>query len=517
MADFSYRQTLERNVLGTIIWEQKLFIRASAEIQVESFEDPRHAKIFEVCSFLADLSSEMDPGKIVLELGRRNELDSAGGADYVNGLGKDILGTEPRHLMKHIKALRQEISRVKYLTEQDRLRRFAADRNNSLAEVLSQTSTVVADIEYEDEGEELPHISKAIDQIYEELRSGIDPGTPSGFSSLDDVIRGGFKPGQLIVLAGQTGSGKSAMACLIALRAGEWAFKHDKGAVLIFSYEMSDKEITERMLIQTTPDLRDGYHYPHGFSERDKPAVQASLERMRDLLINIEDRSAEDVDGIKRAVQGYIQRTGKHPSLVVVDHVGLVGAKGANSDTEAVSRVTRGLKKMATRLEIPVLALAQFNRGAGNRDDDHTPRLSDLKQSSSIEQDANIVLLIDAPYIFMKNKEEMKRKVAEGAEVTLMVEKNRSGPRAYLDFEWIGPRVTFREKRIDPLLASTPTGSLNNAAGFHESSDAPLPEEPDFLATSDEIEEAVRALSQEPPSREFGVPVDDDGDGDLFG
>jgi replicative DNA helicase len=516
MADFSYRQTLERNVLGTIIWEQKLFVRASAEIRMESFEDPRHVKIFEVCSFLADLSSELDPGKVVLELGRRNELEAAGGADYINDLGKDILGTDSRHLMKHIKALRQEISRVKYLNEQERLRRFAADRNNSLAEVLSQSSTVIADIEYEDEGEELPHITKAIDQIYEELRSGIDPGTPTGFSSLDDVIRGGFKPGQLIVLAGLTGTGKSAMACLIALRAGEWAAKHDKGAVLIFSYEMSDKEITERMLLQTTPDLRDGYHYPHGFSERDKPAVRASLERMKDLLINIEDRSAEDVDGIKRAVQGYIQRTGKLPSLVIVDHVGLVGAKGANSETEAVSRVTRGLKKMATRLEIPVLALAQFNRGASNRDDDHTPRLSDLKQSSSIEQDANIVLLIDAPYIFMKNKEEMKRKVAEGAEVTLMVEKNRSGPRAYLDFEWIGPRVTFREKRIDPLLASIPTGSLNNAAGFQTGDNGPLPEEPERL--SDEIEEAVRALSQEPPTREFGSPVvDDDGDSDLFG
>ena len=339
----------------------------------------------------------------------------------------------------------------------------------------------------------------------------MDLGTPTCIPSLDDAIQGGIKPSQLLILAGPTGGGKSALASLIALRAGQWAAEHDRGGILLFSYEMSKKELTQRMLIQATPEIRDGYHAPHGWSERDKPIVRESLERIRHLAIHIEDKGAEDISAVRGAVDRYIARKGKKPSLVIVDHIGLIGAKdargGAASDTEQMSRVTRGLKNMARLLEIPVMGLSQFNRQVDSLErPDHRPQLSDLKGSSSIEHDANIVLLLHAPYIYLKDREERKRLVATGAPVTLMVAKNRSGPQVDLDLEWIGPRGTFREKQVDSLMASAPpeagaTGTFNDQTVVRPS------EEPEALAA--EIDEAVRQLTKEQEERAGEAPIND--------
>jgi replicative DNA helicase len=508
----SYRTDLERNVLGIIIWDHKLFTRVSAEVTVESFSDARHAKIFTVCAALAEAGKELDLTSVILELRRRNELEAAGGADFVSAIAADPASSDPRRLSEYVKALREQISRVKLDAVLAAMRVQAADRTIDLTTTLSDLSGKLSEIEYEEEGEELADIGAAVDEILEELRSGIELGTPTCIPSLDYAIAGGIKPTQFVVLAGPTGGGKSALASLIALRAGEWAAKHGKGGVLMFSYEMSRKELTQRMLLQATPEIRDGYHAPHGFSERDRPVVRASLEKIRALNIRIEDKGAEDISAIRGAVERYIQRTGMKPCLVIVDHMGLVGAKGSGgrelSDTEAMSRVTRGLKNMARLLSIPVIGLCQFSRAIdADTREDHRPRLSDLKQSSSIEHDANIVLLLHAPYLYYKDKEERKRLVAAGAPVTLMVAKNRSGPTVDIELEWIGPRVTFREKNVDPLLAAAPDGTLNNAAGFTEPSHSAVPEEPEAFRS--EIDEAVRQLAREAENQEASVEHDD--------
>ena len=508
----SYRTDLERNVLSIIISDHRLFTRVSAEVTVDSFSDARHARIFAVCATMVEDGRELDLTSLILELRRRNELEAAGGADFVNAIGADPAGFDPRRLAEYVKALRKEISRLKFDAILAKMRVQAADRTVDFTTTLSDLSSALADLEYEDEGEELADIGAAVDEILEELRSGIELGTPTCIPSLDDAIAGGIKPTQFVVLAGPTGGGKSALASLIALRAGEWAAKHDRGGVLMFSYEMSRKELTQRMLLQATPEIRDGYHAPHGFSERDRDIVRRSLEKIRALNIRIEDKGAEDISAIRGAVERYIQRVGKKPCLVIVDHMGLVGAKGTGgrdlSDTEAMSRVTRGLKNMARLLSIPVLALCQFSRAIdADTREDHRPRLSDLKQSSSIEHDANIVLLLHAPYLYYKDKEERKRLVAAGAPVTLMVAKNRSGPTVDIELEWIGPRVTFREKNVDPLMASAPEGSLNNAAGFVEPSSSPVSEEPEALKS--EIDEAVRQLAREAESTAAAVEHDD--------
>ena len=406
----SYRVELERSILGIIIWDSALFVRASAYLKEESFTDARHAKVFAICASLSEAGRDLDQAAVKLELRRRGELEVAGGADFVDALGADPASSDARKLNEYLRSLRREINRVKLLAGLDSARAGAADRNRDFMSVITEVSSALSDVEFDDDDEELADIGSAVDEILEELASGINLGTPTCIPSLDEAIAGGIKPTQLVILAGPTGGGKSALASLIALRAGEWASHNDRGGVLMFSYEMSRKELTQRMLLQATPEIRDGYHPPHGFSDRDKPIVRLSLEKIRALNIRIEDKGAEDISAIRGAVDRYIKRTGKKPVLVIVDHIGLVGAKGPGgrdlSDTEAMSRVTRGLKNMARLLEVPVMGLSQFNRAIdSDTREDHEPRLSDLKQSSSIEHDANIVLLLHAPYLYWKDKE----------------------------------------------------------------------------------------------------------------
>jgi len=273
----------------------------------------------------------------------------------------------------------------------------------------------------------------------------LNPSTPTGLPSLDDAIRGGFKPEQLALLAGPTGAGKSALASQIALFASEWAAANNQGDVLYFSYEMSVSDLTTRLLIQATRGLRDGYHMPAGWSGRDRPLIEAAREKINALPLRITEAGAHDYLSLEVEISNNMQARGRRPALVVVDHLGLVGSANPGSDEEIRERVVRGLKEMARELKVPILALGQFTRRADLKNPDNRPNLSYLRGSSAIESAAHLVLLLHAPYIYLHDAEERKRLVASGARVNLIVAKNRSGTTTEIELEWIGPQLIFRE------------------------------------------------------------------------
>lgn len=457
MAEQDYRERLEREILGSLIWDAGAVVRSSARLKSTDFADPRHQLIFEACLRLQESGKELDPTIVTLELTRGGQLAAAGGAEYLGSLHAD-----PRTLEEHIKQLRAEITRLRIGSALSEVVSMAGDRNQPIAEIMAETSRRMSEIEGDELLVELPPISEAVDEILDELEHGSDPGTTTGLTSLDRAIQGGIKPQQMVVLAGSTGSGKTAMATLIALRAAEWAARNaDRGHVLFFSYEMSRKELGVRMLLQASPLIKDGYHPPNGFSERDKPTVRASLEAIRTLPLLIEERSGETVAAVRGAVERYIQREGRKPALVIVDHIGLLSAPRVTNRTEAVGQITRGLKNMARLLNVPVLAVAQLNREVGKRED-HRPQLSDLRESGSIEQDANVVLLIYRESYYLRDPEERSQKEAEGAPVELYVAKNRSGPLTKVMLTWYGPHTTFSELNAEELPPEPGIGAGEN-------------------------------------------------------
>lgn len=398
MADQEYREGLERAILGVLVWDAGAVVRSSARLRSADFVDPRHQLIFEACLRIQEAGRELDPTVVTLELTRAGQLAAAGGAEYLGSLHAD-----PRTLEEHLRQLRAEITRLKIGGTLREVVAMAADRDQPIAEIMAETSRRMSEIEGDELLTELPPISEAVDEILYELEHGSDPGTTTGLLSLDKAIQGGIKAQQMVVLAGSTGSGKTALATLIALRAAEWAARDpERGHVLFFSYEMSRKELGVRMLLQTSPAIKDGYHPPNGFSERDKPTVRASLEAIRGLPLLIEERSGETVAAVRGAVERYIQREGRKPVLVVVDHIGLLSAPKVANRTEAVGQITRGLKTMARLLGVPVLAVAQLNREVGKRED-HRPQLSDLRESGCLTGDARVFLPDEGGYRLIRD------------------------------------------------------------------------------------------------------------------
>jgi replicative DNA helicase len=496
-----YASSLEKSVIGLCLLDARLIGRAERDLEAEDFDDPRHRKIFTIILELGRAQRTVDIAAVALEARRSGSFDDDDEA-YLGSLISDPGATDPRAFDERVRLLREESLRRQAEAALKERASESRDRTVPLSETLAAARRAIGELEATEGNEELPPIAVAADTVLDQLDRGVSPGTPTGLPNLDDAIQGGIKPSQLVVIAGNTGSGKTSLAMQIGLLAAQWAGRRreERGYVLIFSLEMSAIELVIRMVSQVVA-ITDGYRPPSGFSDRDKPKVREALARIKELPIRVEVPRRSTVDGIRASVERFIGEHGV-PSLVVVDHIGLLkDPKVKGGRTEEVGSITRGLKEMAMQLDLPVLALAQLNREVGKRDD-HRPQLSDLRESGSIEQDANVVALVHRPSYYLKDLEERRRLEESGAEAYVMIAKNRSGPTAEVLFEWVGPRYLFRV----PMDWAARTG-MGDDYGIIESPHAGTPT-PEQLAQGAQTSPAPTGVP--PVGASEGIPPEED-------
>jgi replicative DNA helicase len=436
-----YLASLERGLLGLCLLDPALLRRAERHLAADDWADQRHARFYGAALALVSRGADASALTVGLELKRLGELDAVD-EGYLAELTADPGSIDPRSVDERISRVREESARRRAKALLVDGEKVLDDRGAPLGEALGELRRQIGELEVREGVEELPPIATTADEILATLDSGVDPGTPTGLPNLDYAIQGGIKPSQLVVIAGSTGGGKTSLATQIALLSAQWAGREQtRGWVLFFSLEMSASELVIRMVSQVVP-ITDGYRPPEGFSRRDRTRVREGLTKMRALPMRIEVPRTGTVIGIRGSIERHTVEHGK-PALVVIDHIGLLKEpKVRGGRTEEVGMITRGLKEMAMQLDIPVIALAQLNREVGKRED-HRPQLSDLRESGSIEQDANIVMLVHRPSYFLA-PEQRAIEEARGAEAWVYIAKNRSGPTAEVKFEWVGPRYLFR-------------------------------------------------------------------------
>jgi len=281
-------------------------------------------------------------------------------------------------------------------------------------------------------GSQVLSMTAATKRLYAGLEQRADNGSgvtglPTGYRGLD-YFTGGLQPGNLIILAARAGMGKSAMALNLAVATAREAHQR----VLFFSLEMGSTELMERVLAAEA-DVSFSRIRSGKLSDADWSRIAPAASAMKNLSIGIVDSPRLNVADMLR-----ICRIEK-PALVVVDHLGLIAATGKhNNRREAVDDISRSLKGLAKDLAVPVLALAQLNRSVMARPNKR-PMLSDLRESGSIEQDADIVLFIDRPAYYAANDED-----ADQAQANLIVAKNRHGRTSTIPLIWEGSRQRFR-------------------------------------------------------------------------
>lgn len=377
---------LEQAIVVSCLQDPKALDTALAQVNHEHFEDEELKVIYGLCRELRGKSKAVDMQAIWDELDRRNLWEQIGGMSYFAQIHQNYIGT-PKNIQVYISRWkdRQMLRAVRsigfQLVEQAQ---SASSADEAIAAALQLLSGMQTGEAQSGPIEIKASLAKAVEQIQERLKAGGAIGINSGFPDLDRLV-GKFKPGNLVVVAGRPGMGKTTVAMNIA----EYVAQHEDKGVLIVSLEMDDSELATRMIASvgnvSMSNLSNGE-----LEDQDYDGMNYAVGRMHSTKLMI-DPKANTVPLIMAAARRVRSHHGL--ALVVVDYIQLMSADTRENRNQEVSQITRGLKLLAKELQVPIIALSQLSRGV-EKGTEKRPGLADLRDSGSIEQDADIVVMV---------------------------------------------------------------------------------------------------------------------------
>ena len=433
----------EKTILGAILLDNAAHSEAAEQLASDDFSLDSHRRIFLRMSELMDSQHAVDIVTLSNELARSKEIESVGGVAYLASLTEGL----PRRpvIEEYIRIVKDKSLLRKLMGICSMAIARAADQGESALEVLNAAESQLMEVTEKGITRGLQpldqivrHSFGTIDNLYKQSREVT--GLATGFTELDRLTSG-LQKGELIIIAARPSMGKTALAINIAQNA---AVSHN-AIVAVFSLEMSKEALLRRMLAsQAWVDQRK---LQTGFLGReDHEKLQNALSQLVDARIFIDDTAGISLAEM-RAKARRLRQTHGGLDLVVVDYLQLMsatvpssGKRSYENRTQEVSAISRGLKGLAKELNVPVVALSQLSRAGVQRKDDKRPLLSDLRESGSIEQDADVVAFIHRESYY-KHDEEMSE--ADKAKSEIIVAKQRNGPTDTVTLNWVGKYTRF--------------------------------------------------------------------------
>lgn len=422
----------EQSVLGGMLISKDAIADVIAQIQAQDFYRPAHETIFDVIIELYGHGEPADAITVVAELNKRGDLTRIGGAPYIHDLismvptaanaGYYARIVRERSVLRRLVEAGTRIVQLGYATDGAEVEDVV---NNAQAEIYNVTENRAAE-DYVIIGD---FIGDAIDDIEAAQNKGDSfTGIPTGIADFDRLTNG-LHPGQMIVVAARPAMGKSTLGIDFVRSA---SIKHKMTSV-VFSLEMSRNEIAMRVIAAegriSMTKLRNG-----DMDEGDWQRLAAAQSRMADAPLFIDDSPNMSLMEIRAKCRRLKQR--HDLKLVVIDYLQLMSSgKRVESRQQEVSEFSRSLKLLAKELEVPVIAISQLNRGPEQRTDKR-PAISDLRESGSIEQDADMVVLVHRPDAYEKEH-------PRAGEADLIVAKHRNGPTADITVAFQGNYSRF--------------------------------------------------------------------------
>ncbi len=447
----------ERLILGCVLLNESHYVSVAAKLQPDDFALDKHRRIFAQMTELYEDNEHIDRITVARRLMDKRELEACGGLSYLVGLDEGL--PELFNIESYIRIVKDKATRRKGIYAcQNIMNRFMLETDET-PQILAGGNEAFLRLGEEQIKSGLSTPEQIITEFPGGLNSFLDPskrakGVATGLAKFDEMT-GGLQEEDLIILAGRPSMGKSALAQTIAQHV---TLKLEK-PVAIFSLEMSAGSVLERVICASARvDLhkfRSGYI---NSEERHRLQVAAGKVSQAPLLI---DGSAGltlmDVHAkLKQAESEY----GYHFALVVIDYLQLMTsrAKAENRNLE-ITTISRGLKLLAKELKVPVLALSQLSRGPETRSGDHRPLLSDLRESGSIEQDADLVAFVFREEVYRREREDLQG-LAE-----LIIAKQRNGPTGKVDLVFLKHLTKFENRAEDlgeapPMYRTAGTGEL---------------------------------------------------------
>lgn len=403
----------EQAVLGGILLDPEAIGRVAEMLQPESFSLRSHQTIYKAALTLYSEGKPTDLMTVTTWLSDHKLLDKAGGQLGLTQLVESTVSAvniDQYGLLISDKQTRRNLIESAY-----EIIKLAEDTSQPLETVIQKSEEQIANISQGKSSEDLVSIGETLIDAFQEIEdrseSKIPPGVPSGFYDLD-AMTGGFQRSDLIIVAGRPSMGKTALAV-------QFGFKIAKKGlpVAVFSLEMSKGQLVQRLLageakIESTR-LRSG-----NIQQEEWEPLTEAISKLAELPIYIDDTSNPTVNEIKKKAQK-LQAENDGLGLILIDYLQLMDG-GSDNRVQELSRITRGLKGMAKDLNVPVIVLSQLNRSVESRTNKR-PMMSDLRESGSTEQDADLIMMIYRDDYYNPNSSE-----AGVAEIILT--KHRNGP-----------------------------------------------------------------------------------------
>lgn len=425
----------EKSILGSLMIDKNAVTKVADSITPVDFYSAAHQKIYEAMLDLFLKNEPIDILSVTNVLKSKKQLDGTGGSSYL----ADLINSVPSsaHISHYAKIVREKrvlrdlISLSANITEEVFEKRTDVDNLiDSIEQKIFSVSQRSQDKNFIALRDELKEAYERIEKLHQGEK-GLR-GVTTGFEDLDKLLSG-FQRSDMIILGARPSLGKTTLALDMARGA---AFK-GKASVGIFSLEMSREQLVDRLIAAEANvpfwRLRTGQLN----SETDFALIQESLDRLSQMKIFIDDTPSPNIMQIRSIARRLQSEHGL--DLIVIDYVQLIQPL-TNSDNmvQQFTEISHGIKSLARELNVPVLAISQLNRQVDNREV-RVPRLSDLRETGSWEQDADVVLMI-----YRKDRDKLEPSLEEEGTASVIIAKHRNGPLGTVDFKFDSDKVTFR-------------------------------------------------------------------------
>ncbi|HSE29660.1 MAG TPA: replicative DNA helicase [Candidatus Saccharimonadales bacterium] len=422
----------EISLLGAVLIDEEVLTRVSDKIHADDFYDPRHELIFGAMIGLYERHKPVDLLTLSNELKKKDELESAGGTEYLTELSNQV--PTAAHAESYAEIISQNAMRRRLITASGAIAELGFDESKNTGELLEQAEAELFAVSDKTLRQELASLEQILTESFdriEELHSNKDGlrGVRTGFRDLDNLTAG-LQRSDLVILAARPAMGKTTLVTNLAYNVATI----EKKSVLFFNLEMSKEQLVDRMLADAAGV--DAWNIRTGkLTDEDFEKISHAMGEMAEAPIYIDDTPGLSVLELRTKAR---RAAHEHPlGLIIIDYLQLMSGSGRSGDNrvQEVSEISRGLKLVARELNVPVIALSQLSRSVETRTPP-VPQLSDLRESGSIEQDADIVAFIYREAYY--NPETERQNVTD-----LILAKHRNGPTGKVELYFHPERLRF--------------------------------------------------------------------------
>lgn len=430
----------EVSLLGAILLDKEAIVKVADIITPKDFYKEVHGDIYDAMLQLYEQREPIDVVTLTNKLEENKRLDQVGGGSYITTLASAV--PSAAHVSNYAKIVSDKAVLRRLIQASGEITNLAMQENEEVTNILDKSEQIVFKVSQKQLKEDFIPIKDVLTESFDRIDElhkdkGSIRGVPTGFKDLDNLLAG-LQPSDLNIIASRPSMGKTSLALNIA----QHVATVEGVPALVFSLEMSKEQLVDRLICNEARvdswKLRTG-----NLSDDDFPKIGQAMATLAEAPLWIDDSSGVNVLEMRTKARRLQAEHGL--GLIVVDYIQLIQGGGSSNRVEEVSDISRSLKGLARELSVPVVALSQLSRAVENRPS-RIPQLADLRESGSIEQDADVVMFIYREEYYEQDTE--RKNIAD-----ILIRKHRNGPTGQIElyFKPEQMRFTAVEKKREVL------------------------------------------------------------------